>query len=161
MRYFIIDKDPLYITSPVITGWRNQFNKIEEIKDRSVFHIESNESLSKASLSAQVSIQKTIFTDIITSPFLLFSNEAFDIINKYERNLKSKTVAIVDLKNNTNAIYHLPINLETIKISENMRDRAIFYCEIEEKTELVINLDLAESLLRRNLKGITLKQVEY
>ena len=145
MRYFSIEKDPIYITSPVITGWRKQFNKIEEIKDRSVFHIKSDE--------------RTVFTDIISSPFLLFSDEAFKIISQYERNLKSKIIAIVDLENNTNAIYHLPINLETMEISENTSSKAIFYCEIEEKTELIINLDLAESILRRNLKGIAFKQL--
>ncbi|MCL2611351.1 MAG: hypothetical protein FWE02_06715 [Defluviitaleaceae bacterium] len=144
MRYFIIEKDPIYITSPVITGWRNQFNKVEEIKDRSVFHIKSN--------------KETVFTDIISSPFLLFSDEVFKIIRQYERTIKSKIIALVDLENSTNAIYHLPINIEIIENTKDIKDKAIFYVENEEKTKIIINLDLAESILRRNLKGFEFKQ---
>jgi len=144
MRYFIIEKDPIYLTSPVITGWRNQFNKVEEIKDRSVFRIKSD--------------KETVFTGIISSPFLLFSDEVFKIIRQYERTLKSKIIALVDLENSKNAIYHLPINILIVNDIKDIKDESIFYIENKEKTELIINLDLAESILRRNLKGFMFKQ---
>jgi len=140
MRYFFIEKDQLYTTSPIISGWRNQFNKVDNILDRSVFHIKSN--------------SETVFTDIISIPFLLFSHEAFKIINRYERMLRSKKIALIDVENNFTRIYHLPINIDTA------RDKAIFYLDDIENKKLVINLELAESILRRNLIGFDLKEMK-
>lgn len=51
-------------------------------------------------------------------------------------------------------------DLVQIKVPEWVGERTIFWVKKNEKRYTIINLDLAESLLRRNAVGLELKEVQ-
>lgn len=122
---------------------------------------------------------KIIFTDFILYPFLLVSPSVMDVIQMYKELCFYREVILLDQIGGESKLYYLPVFKETNKLivieKENKvledsdfarlnekvyLDNNIFWVRDSQKRHTIISLDLMESLLRRNITGIGIKEVE-
>lgn len=101
------------------------------------------------------------------------------IIEKYDPEILFKTVPLIDLKYKKQGNYYMPIFEEVECLSEKaelnlnktvvkkiildkekIKNKKIFEIKESEKTLVVVRLEVAESLLRREFKGMSLKRLE-
>jgi len=106
----------------------------------------------------------------------LVSSMVKDTIRLYGDEVVFKEIILLDSKNELEQVYYLPVMQENceIELLHIMRNdhmdfhknipqwidgRNIFWIKQKGERHTIINLDLAESLLRRNAVGIQLKEV--
>ncbi|AGF54213.1 hypothetical protein B0P06_001723 [Clostridium saccharoperbutylacetonicum] len=119
------------------------------------------------------------FLDILDRNLFLISENMKKIIGKYDPGIIFKTIPLIDLENGKQGNYCLPIFQELECLSEKaelnlnktvvkkiildkskINGKKIFKIKESEKTLIVVRLDVAESLLRREFKGISLERLE-
>ena len=131
--------------------------KYPDLPKRELFVIESSE--------------KTIFTDIILFPFLLLSPNVMDVIKMHHERCFYREVILLDQLNGKSELYYLPVFDETEKLFiRNMEDlmqeeelnlkKEIFWIRDSFKRHTIISLELAESLLWREITGLGIKEVK-
>ncbi len=174
MKYFEIQDSPELKYAPQLKDWFGRFDVRDicplgfpKLPERELFFIEPSEN--------------TLFTDIILFPFLLISPMVLDVINMYREVCFYREIILLDQQSGLSKIYYLPVFDETrsvflvekqykngISLSEfpslgNSKriytDRNIFWVRDTKKRHIVISLDMAESLIRRNVTGLGLKEV--
>ena len=172
MRYFIMEQDAEHNDAPNIINWYGKLDvqKLKqarswEIPDRVLLEIRENPD--------------TIFTDVISKPFLLYSKKTKDAVSIYESGIVHKQISLLDDQNLLTELYYLPI-LKSVDClsdkSELNTDKSIIRRAVLDKNKLprrsifaldglsssytVVRLDLAESLLRRGVRGVTFAKVE-
>ena len=120
-----------------------------------------------------------IFPDILENPFFMVSRKFFDVIQLYVPDMKYKCINLYCKKNGENELYFLPIfkeieclsgksefnlNKSIIKkiiLDETaIKDEAIFRVAGFDKSYIIGRLDFVESILRRELRGIKLCELE-
>lgn len=164
LKYFELQDTPELKYAPRIENWFGQFDVRDiglmgypRLPERQLFTIEPSEH--------------TIFTDIILFPFLLISPKAMDVVKMYKELCFYRDVILLDQTSGKSELYHLPVFNETEKIlirekqdessiGSVILDKNIFWVRDSIKRHTIISLDLAESLLRRNITGIGIKEVE-
>ena len=109
----------------------------------------------------------------------LVSEEVKKILEKYDPNTIFKTIVLTDFKKSIQVIYYLPIFEEFEALSEDaemnlnktvvkklilneqkIKNKKVFKLKESSKTMIIIRLDVAESILRRDFDGIELEKVE-
>lgn len=125
-------------------------------------------------------IIEIIYPDILFIDFIpLFSEKAAEVLKIYEPAMVLKTVNFVERSGDDVRSYHIPILKEVdclskkttykygrqidrgVLIKENIPDLSIFKIAGEiDKCRTVVRVDLAESLLKRRLIGVSLKEME-
>ena len=164
MKYFEIQEAPELKYAPQLENWYGKFDvrdiKLEgfpRLPDRQLFTIKPSD--------------RTIFTDIIQSPFLLLSLKVTEVIKMYRERCFCRDVILLDQISGKSELYQLPVFDETDKLSIRERqggaqsetvvlDKHIFWVRDSLKRHTIISLDLAESLLRREVTGLGLKEIE-
>lgn len=172
MDYFLLKQDEEYTNSPRLIDVFSKIDvrninllKAHKIDDIIVFKVKVDE--------------KSEFLDIMDNQLFLISKPMKGIIEKYDRDILFKTLALIDQLHKRQENYYLPIVEELEALSdaaelnlnktvvkklilnkEKIQDRKIFKIKESSKTLIVVRLDVAESLLRRNFKGIKLERVE-
>lgn len=164
MKYFEIQEAPELKYAPQLENWYGKFDvrdiKLEgfpKLPDRQLFTIKPSD--------------RTVFTDIIQFPFLLLSLKVTDVIKMYRERCFCRDVILLDQISGKSELYQLPVFDETDKLSIRERqagtqdgtvvlDKHIFWVRDSFKRHTVISLDLAESLLRREVTGLGLKEIE-
>ena len=117
------------------------------------------------------SSEKTIFTDIILFPFLLLSPNVMDVIKMYRERCFCREVILLDQLNGKSEVYYLPVFDETEKfLIRNREDlmqeeevnlkKEIFWIRDSFKRHTIISLELAESLVRREITGLGIKEIK-
>ena len=117
------------------------------------------------------SSEKTIFTDIILFPFLLLSPNVMDVIKMYRERCFCREVILLDQLNGKSEVYYLPVFDETEKfLIRNREDlmqeeevnlkKEIFWLRDSFKRHTIISLELAESLVRREITGLGIKEIK-
>ena len=172
MRYFLLEHDEKFQDVPLLKSWHAQLD-VRKIK-RGQSH-----ALPHRVLLEIYPNPSTVFSDVIVKPFLLLSDMARKTVSIYESRIPYKQVVLLDYDNGLTSLYFLPI-LETVYClstkSEISREKTVIYHPVFEESKLptqsifelggldnsfiVIRLDLAESLLRRGMRGIVLREVE-
>ncbi len=171
MDYFLLKQDERYVNVPRL---KDVFNKIDtrninllsshKIDDIIVFFIKADKESS--------------FIDILDNQLFLISYEMSTILKKYDPNIVLKLIPLIDQVNEKQKNYCLPIFEEIEALSENtefnlnktvakkivldkekIQGKKIFKIKELFKPLIVIRLDVAESLLRRNYKGISLERL--
>lgn len=118
------------------------------------------------------------FLDILDKQLYLISDRLKKIVEKYEPEMIFKMMPLIDLKHEKQENYFLPIfeevealspkcefnlNKSIIKklilLEEKIKDKKIFKIKEGEKPLVVVRLDVAESILRRNFIGIALEKI--
>ncbi|AOR23487.1 imm11 family protein [Clostridium taeniosporum] len=172
MDYFLLKQDKRYSNTPQILNLFKKFNtkdlnlvKADNIEDNNILYVKSAQGIE--------------YLDILNIPIFLVSEELQRILSKYNSNIVFKMVALTDYKNLEQYIYYLPIFEEVqalneesefnlnktivkkIVLDENkIKNKKIFKIKESDKTLIVVRLDVAESLLRRDFKGILLERLE-
>lgn len=172
MRYFLLEMDSAYQHTPQVIGWYKKMDvrKISRGNEKSFSDIE---------LLFIEESRRTVFTDIITFPFLMVSEPVRHMIELHDPHAIFKKIVLVDRANRKTALYYMPF-LEKVKCLDQssvlnldksvirhcvlqypaIKDKGIFFIDDVGKQYTVIRLDLVESLFRRRMKGIGLKMVE-
>lgn len=171
MDYFQIQQDPRINYTPTLLDLGTHFDKrwvINEEYDKipkiTAFHIKEQEF--------------TQYPDLLDRQIPIISKSFKELITLYEPQIMFKTISLIEAKKGMNKIYYLPIfktikclhestqyNLDETVIKtivldkEKIEDLSIFKVGNEKTKALMIRLDLMESLLRRNIKGIGFNKI--
>lgn len=170
MKYFILEQGKQYNRDPQIKGWYGKLDMhfLKQVgaglKDRMIFEVDVTEF--------------TLFPDILVKPVLMVSADMRDIIIKYERHVFFKEVLFLDSERTKGYTYYIPFlplvdcftdatcyskNKSRVESgvvdSEKLWNRHIVEAEGINGQCIVVSLDLAESILRRGLIGIGLREV--
>lgn len=164
MKYFEIVEAPEHKYAPRVKNWYGKIDvrdicikKYPDLPKRELFVIESSE--------------KTIFTDIILFPFLLLSQNVMDVIKMHHERCFYREVILLDQLNGKSELYYLPVFDETEKLLIRNREdlmqeeevnlkKEIFWIRDSFKRHTIISLELAESLLWREITGLGIKEVK-
>jgi len=171
MDFFVLEMAPEY-TAPEPLDWYGKLDSktilqtsYSQMPEHQVFHIKEHMQL--------------VFTDVILFPCFLVSYDAMKIIQLYEPKLRFKRVLLYSVKQKKSMAYYVPflevvdclldqkstgiadrtkIGLKQIN-SEKIGDRALVRASNATETRVLVRLDLVESLLRRKMIGIGLREV--
>lgn len=174
MKYFEIQDSPELKYAPQLKDWYGKFDvrdiridTFPKLPDMQLFMIEPSEN--------------TIFTDLILFPFLLVSPMVQEVIKMYRERCFYRKIILLDQKNQESRLYYLPVLDETNNIqlqrieyingkgvpeTPNIRgerielDRNLFWVKDLKKRHIILSLDMAESLIRREITGLGLCEVE-
>ena len=172
MKFFILGTDETFSNYPKLKSW---FGKIDDRK----FNIQDAYKIPKRQLLAIDESENTVFTSIIERPFPMVSAEVKAVFDMYEPHIIYKEVVLLDGKNEKTGVYYIPIlpevdcldaesefNLNKSLIKRGIIDyertggKAIFRLGGVGHYYMVGRLDLVESILKRNVRGIGLKELE-
>ena len=172
MDYFLLKQDKRYSNTPQIIDLFKNINtkdlnllKADNIEDNNCFYVKSNDNID--------------YLDVLDTPIFLVSKELKKILEKYNRNMIFKMFALIDYEKKEQNFYYLPIFEEIEALSEKsefnlnktivkkiildekkIKDKKLFKIKESDKTLIVARLDAAESLLRREFKGLTLERLQ-
>jgi len=163
MKYFEIQSAPETKYAPRLEQWYGKF----DVRD---IGISTFPKLPKRQLFIIEPSEKTIYTDFILFPFLLLSFKVIDVIKMYREICFYRDVILLDQISGKSELYHLPVFDETDKLlvrekqddqsgKEVKVDKHIFWVRDSQKRHTIISLDLAESLFRRGVKGLGVREI--
>lgn len=173
MRYFLLTLHPAYkAIAPDLLNWY-------QVIDPQLIHKGKSRRLPQRELIWIRSNRDTVFTDVITFPFLLVSRPLREIIKKYVPHTPFKEIILLDGENELVGLYFLPI-LDEIEClsdaSELSLDRSVvkrgvlkpqaaaghdlFRIAGLKNAHYAVSLDLAESMIRRSARGLSLTLLE-
>lgn len=172
MDYFLLKQDKRYSYTPQITNWFDMINvknlnliNADKIKDVIILYVKAHENNN--------------YLDILDNQLFLVSEPMKKTLEKYDPNIIFKMIVLTDFKNSIQNVYYLPIFEEIEALSEDaemnlnktvvkklilneekIKNKKIFKLKESSRTMVVVRLDVAESLLRRDFDGIILEKVE-
>ena len=172
MDYFLLKQDEEYTNAPRLMDVFNNINvrnvnllNAHKIEDIIILNVKCND--------------ETEFLDILYKNLFLISKEMKKIIEKYDSGIIFKTIPLIDIPHERQENYYMPIFEEIECLSEKaelnlnktvvkkiildkekVKGKKIFKIKESEKNLIVVRLDVAESLLRREFKGICLDRLE-
>ncbi|MED1722884.1 hypothetical protein [Brevibacillus parabrevis] len=171
MDYFLLKQDERYTDVPLLMDVHKQIDirdmrisRAYKIADPLIFHVKAGAGSS--------------FLDIMDRQLLLLSDKLKRVVEVYEPDTLFKLTPLIDLSRQLQKNYYLPI-LEEMEVlsprtefhhgksrikklvlhKEKLRGKKIVRIKESEKPLIVVRLDVAESILRRDLTGIWLARV--
>jgi len=173
MKYFQLLLNARYDVMPCINGWAQKYDTrfinekdCHKLPGRDLLFVESN--------------RDTVFPSVVNFPFFLVTDKVFDAIKMYEPGIISKQVVLLDGQYAKSEVYFMPIlksvdclHPDTVWKGDHKTFRkivldrsklgkeAIFRPAGASHTIAIVRLDLAESILRRDTKGIGLIPCDY
>lgn len=167
-----MEEDDRITNSPRILFWHNKI----DVRD---ICMERAHKLPARELLFIEGMQDTLFTDIISKPFFLVSAKVKKIIQMYEANIIWKEMVLLNQAYERTERYYLPIFEEIdclytdnapkwgfsdakkmIVDRGKLTDCSIFRIAGIEKQYIVGNLDIVESILKRDCIGLQLTELE-
>ncbi|BBK76107.1 imm11 family protein [Clostridium butyricum] len=172
MDYFLLKKDERYRNTPRIKSLFKYINvdninifNADKIDDAVILQVEADDYC--------------VFTDIIDTQIFMVCERMQKIISKYDPEIIFKILPLIDRRHDRQENYYLPIieeiealsdrsklNMNKTVVEKIVLDKSkisgqkIFRIKESEKPLIVVSLDVAESLLRRKFKGISLERLE-
>ncbi|NFT08845.1 hypothetical protein FDF26_17695 [Clostridium botulinum] len=172
MDYFLLKQDEEYTNAPML------MDVFKNIDVRNINLLNAHKIDDIVILNVKCN-DETEFLDILDRNLFLISKEMKKIIKKYDSEILFKTIPLIDLPHERQENYYMPIFEEVECLSEKselnlnktvvkkiildkekIRNKKIFKIKESSKTLVVIRLDVAESLLRREFKGVCLERLE-
>ncbi|WP_313260163.1 hypothetical protein [Lacrimispora sp.] len=172
MKYFVLRPDEKFCDGPILGNQKNAF-------DLNWICREHFYKIPKRNIIPVFTAKDTIFPSIITSPYVLVSETVRSVFEMYGDMILAKDVVLVDSVKGCMKQYFMVVleeltgEVETEKNVGGLKktfilksegrplvDRNIFMMELDRRRDIVINLDLAESILRRDAHGISLEEIE-
>lgn len=165
MDYFWIKQDRRYVNALNMEGFYQKMRRkdftlatADKIPDRNVMYCDA--------------IEKQESPDILDQQVFLVSAPVKRVFQMYEKNITYKFFCLLNNITGDYFIYYAPIFpcvncITSIKpdrsnITVNLHainEMGIFRAECQDKDIIIVRLDVAESLMRRNLKGIDFKRI--
>ena len=171
MKYFLLETDTKNNLVPRIKNW---YSKI----DRRYINKEVSYKLPDWMLLDIESNRNTIFPDVISFPFFMFSEKFKNVIELYDSKMEYKKLVLFDKENVLYQLYFLPILDEIdcmvkkidnsksesmidngVLLRDKVSDEVFFRIKNKYKFYVVVRLDVVESLIRRNPIGLKLKEI--
>ena len=172
MDYFLLKQDERYTNTPRLKDIFYKINvkninrlNAHKIDDVVIFNVDADD--------------RCEYTDILDKQLFLISEKLIKVISKYDTEMIVKDIPLIDLKKHRQENYYLPILEEVKALSESsqvgvnktvykkivldkekIKGKKIFKIKESSKTLIVVRLDVAESILRRKPKGISLEKLE-
>ncbi|MTK06690.1 MAG: hypothetical protein F8N38_06370 [Hungatella sp.] len=169
MKYFILEPDEDFCDGPLMENWKETFPPSLVCKEH--FHKVPERNI--ISISAT---KDTIFPAMLMSPHILISEMVKSVIDMYGDEIMAKDVVMVDSARGKIERYFLTVlpelsgEIETLEQKRSaviwgntgvpLKYRNIFIIKLKEQRKIVVNLDFAESILRRNAQGICLEEIK-
>jgi len=164
-QYYLIKQDRRLENSPEILGFFNTFFDRQELKDRSnTLYVRDHPDI--------------YYPDFIDRPLLLVSDEFKSILKVYHKDYEYRAVVLTERERKVQNVYWNIVIPETDCLSvessyylnktlnkmvidhKKTEGRSLFKITNMRRTIYIIRLDLAESILRRNLCGFLLEELE-
>ncbi|WP_143322425.1 hypothetical protein [Clostridium sp. HBUAS56010] len=169
MKYFILETEKEFCDAPILNKWKEEFpsslvciKNFYKIPERNIISISTNKD--------------TIFPAIFISTYVMVSEMVKSVIDMYGDKVLAKDVVLVDSARGEIERYFLVVLSEvsgemqtlgrkrSVVIERNagipLKDRNIFMLKLKERRKIIVNLDFAESILRRSAQGICLEEIE-
>lgn len=172
MEYFALRQDERFANVPVLQEVQRKIElrhiqrlKAEHLSDTTLFHVRAD--------------QDADYPDLLTNQLFLVSERVKQVLEMHEPDCSFKLVPLIDLEHSRQALYYLPLfpEIEALSpYSEFNLDRSVLRRPVLEQGKLgnrrmfqvkesmrpliVIRLEVAEGLLRRDLIGIGLQRLE-
>lgn len=169
MKYFILEPDKDFCDGPVLENWKETFPPSWVCKEH-FYRIPERNIVSVSTT------RDTIFPAILISPNVMVSEMVKSVIDMYGDRVLAKEVVLVDSVREGIERYFLLVlsevsgKMETlgrkrsVVIERNagipLKDRNIFMMKLKEQKKIIVNLDFAESILRRSAQGICMEEIE-
>ncbi len=96
-----------------------------------------------------------LYPDMLFTPVFLVSSEVMELLIHYDETIPFIFMALFATDQEESASYFCPI----LEESDGVQDKPIYRLTREGKSEIYVRLDLAESLLSREVIGIALEEV--
>lgn len=167
MEYFYISQDKRYIKAPYIEDFYSSYSP-------NLFCPEHSDRLRDKNVVYTKPSDPSEYIDFLSGPILLISEQLKRVLEAYD-DITYKMFFILDLSSDQGEIYHAPLLpkvdcLRAEKVANNTRlilnkikvsGRSIVKPAKDQwRGGLVIDMMVAESLLRRRLKGIHYQRLE-
>ena len=172
MDYFLLKQDEEYTNAPrLMDVFKNM-----DVRNINLLNAHKIEEIVIYNFKCD---NETEFLDIIDRNLFLISEEMKKIIEKYDSEIIFKTIPLIDLPHGRQENYYMPIFEEIDCLSESsefnlnktvvkkivldkekIKNKKIFKIKESSKILIVARLDVAESLLRREFKGMCLERLE-
>jgi len=171
MKYFTLGIHQDY-TPPRLTKWHG-------ILDPKTLNEKKRNLIPKYTIFQVEHHMQTVFTDLIFHPCFMVSETMMWTMKLYEPSFRFERIVLADQEAKKVGTYYIPRlekldvltsnsrlgrdkrSLEHIEIDgEKTKGKAIFQIEHDGKMTILIHVNLAESLLRRKVIGIDLKEVD-
>jgi len=168
MKYFILRVDKMFSDGPQM----KPITLDKKLICKDEFH-----RIEKRQIVSMKVAEDTLFPDLMDRPAILISEMMMSVIQMYGDVILKRDIILIDSAVRVVKRYFLVVleKLEVsswkveageiplihlIKVGGPLKNRNIFEIEWDEKRELIINLDFAESILRRGAFGIRLEEIE-
>lgn len=171
MRYFLITENRNIIHKPHILNWNEKL----DVRD---IHPETAYRLPERELVFIRSSVETMFTDVISLPIFLISEKIKNVVKMYEPRVAMKELVLLDKVYGKAERYFIPLfeeidclgegsifNLNRSEVKKFVLDHkkigesSIFRIAGVEKQYIVGNLDIVESILKRESFGMQLTEL--
>ncbi|NBI70151.1 hypothetical protein D3Z50_03540 [Clostridiaceae bacterium] len=164
MDYFCIRQDQRYRYTPVIQNFYSTFMRKDFMEDNGVRIPDKNVVFSN-------SAKEHDRVDILDSQMFAVSRPVKDVFRIYIPSMKFKQFCILNNELNSHALYYAPILKSIPCLKSCDKDALVLYkgkigrepvfrIQDIQADRVIIRLDVAESLLRRNIKKYNLLKVE-
>lgn len=171
MDYFLLKQDERYNNVPMVLDVMKKIDKrninllkADKIQDTIIFYVKADE--------------ETSYLDILHRQLYLVSEKLKKLLEKYDSNIIFKAMPLIDLEHENQENYFLPIFEEVEALSDKcefnldksvikklildekkIQGKKIFKISHDKQTLVVVRLDIAESILRRDFTGIKLEKL--
>lgn len=173
MKYYIIEQDKSYSSLPQLINW---YQVIDERK----LHMGSYSQIPEKSMIYVKHDKDLFFPNMLLHPFLMIDEKVKETLLKYEPNMNTRVLFLVDKVSNAFQYYSIPFLKEIdcmSKKSELNMDKSVIFKLVLKKSKLpagvplfmikgvntrcvVARMDFMESVLRTDICGIKLREVE-
>lgn len=170
MKYFILEQGKGYDRNPDIKEWYGKIDlhtlrlKAIDSKQPFMFRVSATEN--------------TFYPDIMMFPVFMVSESVREVIAIYGKQVLFKEVFLLDPERNEGHTYYIPFlpvvdclecregikgkqTREYMLGEEKLRNWNIVEADIQGRQCIIVSLDFAESVLRRGLTGIGLKEIDF
>ncbi|MFS0556145.1 hypothetical protein [Brevibacillus sp. 179-C9.3 HS] len=171
MDYFLLKQDERYSDVPLLLDVR------KKIDSRDIHRERAHKITDPLILQIKSGVESS-FLDILEYPLFLLSDKLKRLVEAYEPDTLFKLTPLIDLSRHLQKNYYLPIFEEVEAVSahsefhrdnsqikklvlkeESMRGKKIARIKESVKPLIIVRLDVAESILRRDMTGIRLERV--
>ncbi|MBY6837975.1 hypothetical protein FDG50_12585 [Clostridium botulinum] len=172
MIIFLLKQDERYTNTPRL---KDMFHKINT---RNIDRLNAHK-IDDVIIFQVTAEERCEYLDVLDKQLFLISEKMMKIICKYDTDIVFKILPLIDSKRHTQENYYLPIFEDIEALDEKsefnlnktivknivlnkkkIEGKKIFRIKESEKTLVVVRLDVAESLLRRKPRGISLERLE-
>lgn len=166
MEYFWLRQDHRCLHTPVMKDFYNKMSRRD-------FRVETAHQIPERNIMFCDADNKLEFADILDGQLFLVSKTVKQVFQMYERNLTFKFFCLLNNRSGEYANYYAPIlpfidclskggsgSRNSIVLNRAaIASAPVFRVENQDREIVVVRLDLAESLLRRRLRGLELIRI--